>query len=52
MSATSRCPDGEGAKGQMSAAALELLSQMPHQRMSLERVAKRAGASKAMIFSK
>ena len=42
--------DDEGAKGQIPAAAFELLSQMPFQKMSLGMVAKRAGVSKALIL--
>ncbi len=42
--------DDEGAKGQIMAAAFELLGQMPYQKMSLEMVAKRAGVSKALIL--
>ncbi len=40
----------EGAKSQITAAAFELLSQMPYQKMSLEMVAKRAGVSKALLL--
>jgi AcrR family transcriptional regulator len=42
--------DDEDAKLKIMAAAFELLSQMPYQKMSLEMVAKEAGVSKALIF--
>ncbi len=42
--------DGTDAKTQILAAAFELLSQMPYQKMSLETVAKRAGVSKALLL--
>jgi AcrR family transcriptional regulator len=42
--------DDADAKTQILAAAFELLSQMPYQKMSLEMVAKRAGVSKALLL--